>query len=1064
MNGELPKTAQPEIPALEKIQTITGRNRLILTEEGIRVEEKLDDNEFDIECLFDEKNISLDLQEKDGKFYFSRPKMANQGYRLDHYFPLAEIKGRTLTQEGWEEIRPKEWLECNGRKYFLETAKSGLALNLVPEALVQPGEIIKGSVPGNHEILTNKQGLVIKHPDQFGENQIENGFAAINHPDMRGKEINISLKEIRRADKKGEVLRIGDLPFGIEVEYKDKWRSWFRLKPVKLEPVQPESAPAAGGSGDLFSKVIEPGHVFGSTMTSSFRRARSSPLEPPAAEPPAAEAGEAEADQPFDHLKVFNEYCDRQEAPVPKPAELTPAEPAEPQSAPEKKKKVNWNVPIKKVLAEVASTWKESKKLRSVREASTLVFAALADLNPAGGLAAAILNLSVSSVTGFVGLVDKSLKIGDLKLMDQDFWSEKDKATVKKLGFTEEEFTAAKSETALLFKSMWRDSFLGKALGKNPEIDLSTQERINSTLIGVTAAAGSLFIAELARSGIPIPVVRSLASRLLTRFIVQEFVPRTLIHFVGKWYMGKNESQKKSKDFVDLSLSAMSATFVTLTTGMMAYKGLMSIEKPPAEAPAQPTLTPEPTNTAAAAFTHTVTSQASATPPPPPEASATPEPTMTEIATATDLPIVGWELGQEINDDVLESAITAHHGWGLDTDNNGQHDIQLFYLDENQGPDYVIIGQDNLIHDGSGHYFLDANDNGIIDQGEKGASWNWSSLEAIDPRLQDLDTAEPGLNSDFTQVNQDNLLGFQPIKAQARPINPELRSASLPPGDNWDLNNDDKMDIITDEINGRFSDVDGDGKYTVNVDEKITSLQVIEVIGGNKIQEAEYENGSRWVRQEDGTMIGYLFDGRTLDTDSGGILSNLQRDLALENPAWSPQLVGRMAFLNQNLTAEQIQPPAAYTPPEGSLTLEQLAMGPEGGQVGILQETIHNANENLTATQIAASAYIASDNGHLTGEAMHQDINATLTRFSLENELARMMVEENGVKNDYAYAYARHAALDAMQNPEIVWNYPSDKIYTGKLNFELIQNVSNQTNTGWWDNWLEEWLKQHGYK
>lgn len=727
---------------------------------------------------------------------------------------------------------------------------------------------------------------------------------------------------------------------------------------------------------------------------------------------------ETAAQSPADlwRQKIDASLAEGEAPPAPPPAETT-------------KKKSKLNISIRGLLKKVSQEWKQSKKLRGVREAATLVLAALTDVAPASGLVYAGYNLIISLGTGALGLADKYVDIAENEFSG-------------KLGLTREEFNGETSRFKLLFKSAWRNSFWAKALGKNPELDLAKSERAWATALGAGGALGALAIAELVKTGIPVPVVRSLASRLLVRLAVQELLPRALIEIGGMMFKEKEGSVEKAEDFVELSLSAMSATFVALTTGMMAYQGLANLENRPEVQPLEATPTAEPSNTATATLAATVTSGA----------TATPEPTPAPTETATPLPLIEWVPGEAVSDQVLETAAASHHAWGLD-------EVQIFYLDNNQTPDYLITEGNHLINDGSGNFFLDANNNGLIDLPEKTASWTWESLTQIDPRLEGLDQTEPVPGGDYSPVEAEQILGFTPGKVEAAPLLPEDKLADLPPPDRYDFNADGVADILRQDDGSLYADMDQSGSFTPG-DTKVTELN----LGyDNQPDLIKYENGSSWMRQEDGTIVGTLSDGRTLDLDPRGKLSGLQLELHRLNPAWSPEAVGRYAFLNQTVSLDEaasIQP-QVYTPPEGPLTFDQLALGPEGGQVGILQQQIHEANPGLSATQVAAAAHIASVNNHLSGAAMVQDVNATLTRFSLENELGKLMAEK-GIRNDYIYAYARQAAFAAIQHDDIVWHFPSDAIYGQPLSFEQISSYSGQS-LNWWSDWLEEWLRQNGY-
>ncbi|MCG2691316.1 hypothetical protein L6272_00660, partial [Microgenomates group bacterium] len=149
--------------------------------------------------------------------------------------------------------------------------------------------------------------------------------------------------------------------------------------------------------------------------------------------------------------------------------------------------------------------------------------------------------------------------------------------------------------------------------------------------------------------------------------------------------------------------------------------------------------------------------------------------------------------------------------------------------------------------------------------------------------------------------------------------------------------------------------------------------------------------------------------------------------------------------------------PEPYQAPSGTLSFDQLAMGPRGGDEGIIMHDVHEVNMNLNATQVAQAAHIAVVNNNLTGPAMIGDVNTSIARFSLENVFGQIMAEHQ-INSNYISGYAQQAALTAIRDNSIGWQIPNDKINGGQLNQELLQNFTSH-NYGWW----EDWLKSHGY-
>lgn len=598
-----------------------------------------------------------------------------------------------------------------------------------------------------------------------------------------------------------------------------------------------------------------------------------------------------------------------------------------------------WNVPLKQAKQLLGDV----KKLRGARDISTLALAAVSDVFPGLGIASAGLNAGIALGLGAVGFFDKVLKIDKLLMQYQEdenldslFTNEPNQKILKKLRLSKEDFEETDSLFKLSFESLCRDSMLGKLFDMNSR--LSNKEKNIAYLLGLGMAFSTIVLADVVRASIPLPVIKTIASRLITRFFIQQIVPRSIIKVGGlieKKILKKTSAEVN--DFVDLALSSMSFMSVVLTTTAMFGEGLRdwwNRQNQPEIAPAPIESAPETTN---------------------------------NIEDTGELP----------------RAPSA----GIDKD---EHDL---VREIKPRPEYSI-----------------------------------PVVESSTP-VSEAPPVSEALHPDFTSDQQ-----------------------------------------------GHYIDINRDGNFDPKTDTRVTEFELGASSGEIKVM--KFSDASRW-EMKAGQLVGVLPDDRTISLDpDGGKLSQLQFKLHEMHPLWSPWQLGRQAFLNREVDINDadalnkigLDQPETYSPPEPRLSFEELVMNPQGGISGVVQAEIHQANPNLNADQVAQIAHrvviendlivktastdtfnsLLKEDSQVKAEVI-QDINTDIARFSLEQKFGQIMFDQraaNNIPQESIPVYAHQAALRAIADRTIDWNFPNDKIFS---EFKI-------KDFDW-----EEWLRQHGY-
>ncbi|MBU3935849.1 hypothetical protein KJ909_04190, partial [Patescibacteria group bacterium] len=683
----------------------------------------------------------------------------------------------------------------------------------------------------------------------------------------------------------------------------------------------------------------------------------------------------------------------------------------------------DWNVPLKFLKqagqeAIAVADLSKTKKLRGIRDISTLALAAVSDVVPGMGLWLAGGNALVAAGTGIAGAVDKRKQIKELRTKDS--FGDADQAVLKKLGLTGRDiFNTNNSINELLKLSLINDSALGKVFGANKQIDLKTGEKLFAGSLGTGLAVGTLLLSEFVREGVPLPVVKTLISRLMTRLVMQQLAPRAFIEVAGLMFSKKEGvSPERAEDFVDVALSAMSATFVALTTGMMAYKGIAAAaaktqgtqtETAPIVVAAAATGTP----TLVPAFEHTPDSTATGMPPPTPTLEPTP--------TAAEL---NWQLGQApTNEQLNQLEITAGGRDYLDkipVNIDSDQELETVYrfnLDKDSEPDaWAVYNEETgqwqpwIWEDKGNLYKADLNLDGKADSGwltlqdlkdnllwpsDQGGGGDRLPLE-LAPKHYDLDGDEdPDLlqaddetwfidkNNNFVKDESDLQLKEPPVFHPDSGLAVKLVAED---GQMWWRGEDGKLVGLV-KNSDEFWTIDRDPNPVKASDFrdgfKIAEGSVrLDSVGEGENQfklvfsgaKLEFTDKGYWIYNPDGNLAaGHLADGRTLafDPDGNKGIMAWQYQLAVAHPDWTPDEVGKAAFLHQSEPINlNLSRPEPYQAPSGTLSFDQLAMGPRGGDEGIIMHDVHEVNMNLNATQVAQAAHIAVVNNNLTGPAM----------------------------------------------------------------------------------------------
>lgn len=430
--------------------------------------------------------------------------------------------------------------------------------------------------------------------------------------------------------------------------------------------------------------------------------------------------------------------------------------------------------------------------------------------------------------------------------------------------------------------------------------------------------------------------------------------------------------QQKKAQFVEMVLAVNAPVMQIMTTmgiitSLAEKAGEYVAAHPKDEAP-PPTLVPT--------FEHTPEPTAPpSTPTQPPvitqEVTPTLEPSITPTAE------LSWQPGEVVDKALLQNAADHNYGWGIDVDGDGHADFQAFWLDQQNGPDVIVDAERHQFIRGENDlFYLDADKNGLIQGNEAHGAWN---LESFNPQLEplvDVPQADvPNFHNlidisaeDIAKAGKPGLASPVAFGTEAQPIPPIL-----------DLNEDGKMDINIDD-KGQFADNNYDGVFTEKVDTRIS--EPIEFDMDNwQINKIVYEDGSMWLRNDDGELVGILPDGRDIRLDDSSGTSRLQVQMHQENLAWSPWQVGRMAVINPD--NEPIPPAPIVTPPpvepmpevvietdhgkwveSGDNVRGFKANGDEvwldpqrGGVHGVLQLEMHHTNPDLDPEAVTIVAH-----------------------------------------------------------------------------------------------------------
>lgn len=638
--------------------------------------------------------------------------------------------------------------------------------------------------------------------------------------------------------------------------------------------------------------------------------------------------------------------------------EAREAEAAEVTPAPETAGKTQWNINASEFLKGVgkeAGVFFNVFKPRDWRDLFALTARGLSEIGgPVGATARAVLLLSNFASIGLKEhLTIKQIRARIEADINNGSLSKKEKKTLAR-------------------KAYWQQTILGKLLSENDQSNLYKAEELMAISVGVIAALGGMSVGKLAASMLPGSSVQEI---LLNRGLFSYIMPR-LISYIGRtsyeliWSLSgfeyKTSKEADAKEFVEMSLGAMSATITTLVTaGFIWDVGGELLSKLPqfvATAQARATETISSTEKAAATVTVVVTATATSIPPTPTETQA---PTETAVPTLEDL----WQPGEPINDALLDQAEAAGHL--LDT-SQGIHinlfgnNLELFRFDLDQKADDHVP-----------EVWAVKNDEG-----------NWVPVIWEDKAGQfAVDITGDGLPE-----------GWLPESDLPRELLPDGRGGGgeAPRLDlalrDYDLDNNGTQDIIP-QINQETGKeefwIDRDGKGTINPgDEKVLISWTKNTAGVNIVDNIEFEDKSYWqlVDKENEEYEGYVLKNRhyvklTLNEAVGGETAARQKVLIDQyHQLYSPEQIGRQAWLHPESvtmpTPVSVAAPEPVPVPETDTSEEHgepvpleedkplvqsnghpLVLGPDGGEQGMLQQEIHVNNPDLDPDALGVVAH-----------------------------------------------------------------------------------------------------------
>jgi len=528
------------------------------------------------------------------------------------------------------------------------------------------------------------------------------------------------------------------------------------------------------------------------------------------------------------------------------------------------------------------------------------------------------------------------------------------------------------------------------------------------------------------------------------------------------------------------------------------------------------TSTPTPTETAiptstseegtlAASLTPTLTATLQAA-----TATGTPPPTETPPSAMPD-----WQPGQTVDSNLLQKVFNSggrYDSIQVNIDNDAEPEqVFRFNLDSDTQPEVWAV-KDNqgvwhpwIWEDKGGLYKADLNLDGQIDQGALSykdlednhllLSWQGAGEERgpLNLEMKDYDLDDDGDNDLLNDAdgwyldrNKNFAFGEGDVRLSEDPVfnsAGNVTKLEAVDGQKWWRGVDGKMIGLVFQDNCWWLDHGG-----YELDEANPLATTAFTSGGIEVKAANINNFSlesgdseafrlvlkdaviqfhgdkgQWQYDSNGNLVKegcLLANDQTLAFDrriEGQGIMAWQYQLALNHPDWTPDEVAKAAFLHQSEPINlNLSRPEPYRAPSGSLTFDQLAMGPRGGDEGIIMHDVHEVNGNLNATQVAQAAHIAVVNNNISGSAMISDVNTTIARFNLESTFGQIM-KENGIRDEWVSNYARQAAFTAIKD-RIGWQIPGDKIFSGALDNNSLQIFSTH-DYSWW----EDWLRQNGY-
>ena len=673
-----------------------------------------------------------------------------------------------------------------------------------------------------------------------------------------------------------------------------------------------------------------------------------------------------------------------------------------------------------------------------------------------------------------------------------------------------------------LLKKYFRQTSYGKLLEESLETKLTDKDRKTALLFGLIGATTTTIVTEI--------MARTLPSNAVTRSLIyrgiSSYIFPSILGFVEKKTLSKDVGgewdQARGDEWLASSMAVMSTTLTGLLTvstvvGIAGSLGKLfserALEQPVVITPTstkematetliatktlEPTVTVGVTNT----LVPSATFEASNTL----EPTQTQEPTMIHTATAMVTPTVHLT-DRPTTQATVQATITPPV-----INPPGEPDVQSPGVEtppvENppqsipnipEQPLSVVDLHQQVTINGHQYESFDTDNNQVADK--------W-----IDNGGHTLVDAGNGFIKSVDAQGQAETYFLENKVVGATEVHTGFEPSSI------DLDGDGQADLLV-KNNHYYIDTDQNGELDINVDQPV-EIQFRWNDEGDKqvIDVMEFQDGSMWRYSHTNSSgkpeyVGVLDDGRVLNMHSEEMPIAMLQKASYEKfgKYYSPQEVGREAFEywrdnkginweDENMTVKEIarnqvggiasnfsgtalgavepvvlEQPAPPVEVKEPISFENLALDAKGGPTGEIQGRLHQANPDLSANQVAHSAYTTylrnqdqiGDNSldklgwsenkinHEINEGMVYD--AVLEKFDRLNQVNGWGLSSQDLAN----------SANNLINNRWQAKIPEDQIFHGtgsqpQYN-QLLANIMDKDDEDEWNIFFEGFLKQIG--